>query len=154
MPQLVWCCISASATFKLKKHFISIAFLWHPICQSSQHFGLEITYYQMKCTENEWKEKMSSYLQGNTTGFMSSVVTINTDWGKQIAPDCVQNSRPFNLLNRSYYCLQERRWCSLPAIYGNIFLDVCFYFYNYSLGLTCVCVCFLFQKLVQAEVFF
>lgn len=107
-----------------------------------------MTYYQMKCTENEWKEKLSSYLQGNTTGFTWSVVTINADRGKQIASTwlCTQNSKPFNLLNRSYYCLQERRWCSLPATYGNIFLDACFYFYQLQLRVdVCMCV-FSFSK--------
>lgn len=56
-----------------------------------------MTYYQMKRTENERKEKMASYLQGNTTGFMSSVVTINTDWGKQIAPNYVYKTQDLSI---------------------------------------------------------
>ena len=89
------------------------------------------------------RKKMSSYLQSNTTGFKWSVVTINADRGRQIAPIwlCIQNSRPFSLLNISYYCLQWRRWCSLPATYGNLFLDICFYFYWFQPMFGCVCGC-------------
>lgn len=88
-------------------------------------------------------------------GFTSSVVPINADRDRQIAPIwlCMQNSRPFNVLNISYYCLQWRRWCSLPATYRNRFLGIWFYLNQLQLRIGSVYVCVLFQKLEQLGIF-